>query len=141
MNLIKFIFKNAELSILAKLLGLIGTLVLALVILVYNPLIELFLEVPELWLRIFLILLLILFLLILVLLLSLRKLLNPFYKFSFDDKTNTYIENGTDKRFCPTCLLENKKSRMIKSDSFWLCSNKNCKNSNAPLAPRTGKQW
>jgi hypothetical protein len=141
MNLIKFIFKSAELSILAKLLGLIGTLVLALAILIYNPLIDLFLTAPNLWLRIFLILLLVLFLVIVVLILSLRKLLNPYYNLSFDAKTNTYIENGTDNRFCPTCILENKKSRMYKSDSFWLCSNKNCKNSNAPLAPTIGKQW
>lgn len=141
MNLIKFIFKNAELSILAKLIGLIGTLLLALAILIYNPLIDLFSADPDLWLRIFLILLLILSLVVLVLILSLRNLLDPYYNLSFDGKTNTYVENGTDNRFCPTCILENKKSRMYKSDSLWLCSNKNCENSKAPLPPMTGKQW
>ena len=141
MNLIKSVLENAELSILVKLVGLIGTLVLALAIIIYNPLIQLFVTAPELWLRIFLILLVILFLIVLVLLLSVRNLLNPYKNLSFDEKTNTYIENETDNRFCPTCLLDNKKSRMYKSDSNWLCSNKNCKNSNAPLAPSIGKQW
>lgn len=141
MNLIRFIFKTAELSILTKILGLIGTLVLALAILVYDPLIELFLSAPDLWLRIFLILMIIIILIVIVLLLSLRTLVNPYNNYSYDDITNTYIENGTDNRYCPTCLLENKKSRMYKSDSHWLCSNKNCENSKAPLPPTIGKQW
>ena len=141
MNLIKFIFKNAELSILAKLLGLIGSLLLALAILIYNPLIDLFSANSGLWLRIFLILLLILSLVVVVLILSLRNLLNPYYNLSFDDKTNTYVENGTDNKFCPTCLSENKKSRMYKSGNLWLCSNKNCKNSKAPLPPMIGHQF
>ena len=137
MNTIKYIFKKIKLKPFPAIIGLIGIILSPLISNILNSFVQWLSLAPNANISILLVLVFILSVLLIVVLFYLvsfaTELKNPFETYSYDEKSNTCLDSKTGKRYCPTCIGNNKKSPVHQENGAWICTNKNCKNSIPPM--------
>ena len=61
-----------------------------------------------------------------------KKYADPFKNYSVDEKTGIAIDKKTNTRYCSSCLGNHKRYQLYQKGQDWLCTNRECKNSNPP---------
>ena len=142
MNTVKYIFKKIKLKPFPAIIGLIGIIITPLISNILNSFVQWLSLAPNANISTLLALVFVLSIILLVVLFYLYsfaiELKNPFEMYQYDEKSNTCLDVKTGKRYCPTCISENKKSPVRLENGVWICSNKNCENS---IPPTFGHQF
>ena len=67
-----------------------------------------------------------------------QKNKNPFKNCTLDQNTGVCIIENDNKHYCPSCWGKNLKYPVKYEFDIWLCTNRDCKNSEHPMK---SKQW
>ena len=114
MNTVKYIFKKIKLKPFPAIIGLIGIILSPLISNILNSFVQWLSLAPNANISTLLVLVFVLSIILLVILFYLfsfaTELKNPFEIYPYDEESNICLDVKTGKRYCPTCIIENKKS-------------------------------